>query len=54
MNTVLTKNASNMNTYQIRVAKYCNKIPDDVKLSANVDKFKSNLKKKECFEVKRN
>ena len=35
MNIVLTKNASNMNTFQIRAAKYWNKIPDDVKLSAD-------------------
>ena len=44
MNIVLTKNALNMNTIQIRVAKYWNKIPDDVKLSADVDKFKIKLK----------
>ena len=37
MNIVLTKIASNMNTFQIRVAKHWNKIPDDVKLSADVD-----------------
>ena len=35
MNIVLTKNASNMNTFQIRVARYWNKIPDNVKLSAD-------------------
>ena len=47
---------SNMNTFQIRVAKYWNKIPDDVKLSADVDKFKIKLEnyKKERFEVKGN
>ena len=38
------RNALNMNTFQIRVAKYWNKIPDDVKLSADVDKFKIKLK----------
>ena len=43
----------NMNTFQIRVAKYRNKIPDDVKLSADVDKFFKNYKK-ERFEVKGN
>ena len=43
----------NMNTFQIRVAKYRNKIPDDVKLSADVDKFLKNYKK-ERFEVKGN
>ena len=49
MNIVLTKNASNMNTFQIMVAKYWNKIPDD-------DKFKIKLEnyKKERFEVKGN
>ena len=56
MNIVLTKNASNMNTFQMRVAKYWNRIPDDVKLSADVDKFKIKLEnyKKERFEVKGN
>ena len=45
-----------MNTFQIRVAKYWNKIPDDVKLSADVDKFKIKLEnnKKGRFEVKEN
>ena len=45
MNIVLTKNA-----------KYWNKIPGDVKLSADVDKFKIKLEnyKKERFEVKGN
>ena len=45
-----------MNTFKIRVAKYWNKIPDDVKLSADVDKFKIKLEnyKKERFEVKGN
>ena len=40
----------------MRVAKYWNKIPDDVKLSADVDKFKNKLEnfKKERFEVKGN
>ena len=42
MNIVLTKNASNINTFQIRVAKYGNKIPDDVKLSADKNKNKNN------------
>ena len=56
INIVVTKNASNMNTFQIRVAKYWNKIPDDVKLSADVDKIKIKLEnnKKERFEVKGN
>ena len=56
MNIVITKNASNMNTFQMRVAKYWNRIPDDVKLSADVDKFKIKLEnyKKERFEVKGN
>ena len=56
MNIVLTKNASNINTFQIMVAKYWNKISDDVKLSADVDKFKIKLEnyKKERFEVKGN
>ena len=45
-----------MNTLKIRVAKYWNKIPDDIKLSADVDKFKIKLEryKKERFEVKGN
>ena len=40
----------------MRVAKYWNRIPDDVKLSADVDKFKIKLEnyKKERFEVKGN
>ena len=45
MNIVLTKNASNMNTFQIRVVKYWDKIPDDVKLSADVNKFKIKLER---------
>ena len=45
-----------MNTFQIRVAKYWNKKPDDVKLSADDDKLKIKLEnyKKERFEVKGN
>ena len=45
-----------MNTFQIWVAKYWNKIPDDVKSSADVDKLKIKLEnyKKERFEVKGN
>ena len=45
-----------MKTFQIRVAKYWNKIPDDVKLSADVDKFKIKLEnyKKESLELKGN
>ena len=40
----------------MKVVKYWNKIPDDVKLSADVDKFKIKLGnyKKERFEVKGN
>ena len=56
MNIVLTKNASNMNTFQMSVDKYWNKIPDDVKLSADVDDFKIKLEnyEKGHFEVKGN
>ena len=45
-----------MNTFLMRVAKYWNKITDDVKLSADVDQSKIKLDnyKKERFEVKGN
>ena len=56
LNIILTKNASDMNTILMRVAKYWNKISDDVKLSADVDQSKIKLDnyKKERFEVKGN
>ena len=47
MNIVLGKDSGTcVNTFQKRVAKYWNKIPDDVKINSNtVDMFKSNLLK---------
>ena len=43
MNIVLKGNNSLTNKFQVRVHKYWNKLPDDVKLSANVIDFKINL-----------
>ena len=44
MNIVLGKDSSTViNTFQMRVAKYWNKIPDKIKLAESVDEFKSNL-----------
>ena len=40
----------------MRVARYWNKIPDNVKLSSDVKNFKRNLEtyKQKCFEMKGN
>ena len=41
MNIVLSKNYSCVNSFQIRVVKYWNRIPDHVKLSTDVNEFKN-------------
>ena len=43
MNIVLKSQSHKFNTFQMRVARYWNKIPDDVKMSSSVDQFKENL-----------
>ena len=40
MNIVLDTHTVGINTFQMRVAKYWNKIPDEVKMSENVCDFK--------------
>ena len=56
MNIVINKNHDCINTFQMRVARYWNKIPDNVKLSSDVKNFKQNLEtyKQKCFEMKGN
>ena len=50
MNVVINKNKSCVNNFQMRVAGFWNRIPDQVKLSADVDEFKINL---ENYKLKR-
>ena len=43
MNIVLDSDSTDINTFQIRVAKYWNKIPDSVKMAETVCDFKTRL-----------
>ena len=52
MNIVLSGILSGTNTFQIRVAKYWNKLPSEVKLADNVIQFKTRLEYFKCKHIK--
>ena len=56
MNIVLNKETDAINTFQMRVVGYWNKIPDSVKMAEDIDSFKCRLEdyKKNCFDKKGN
>ena len=53
---LVTNNYGSINTFQMRVVGYWNKIPDEIKMADNVNDFKTNLEyyKKNCFAKKGN